>query len=101
MAYTNEELTIIVNNHSKDIQQNTKDINVIKKDYGDMKADIKETKFIVTNIQKVAEKLDNEREERLQAESKQISNLKVALITAIVTSVGTGIGAFILSKFVS
>ena len=100
MAYTNEELTIIVNNHSKDIKKNTEDITTIKEDYSDMKADIKETKLIVSNIQKVVEKLDTEREERLQAESKQISNLKVALITAIVTSLGTGVGAFILSKFV-
>ena len=97
-VYSNEELSIIVDGHAKAIENNTKAISKVKEDYSEIKSDVKEIKITSTNTNKLVEKLDDEREQRLQAESKEWSGLKVALITAIVTSIGTGIGAFLISK---
>lgn len=98
MAYSNEELTLIVNNHSKQLESNTKDINIIRNDVNEIKTDGKITKLKTENIEKMVSNLYDDKENGLKKDSGRLSNLKWVFITAIITSIGGGIGAFIVGK---
>ena len=98
MAYSNEELTLIVNNHTKQLESNTKDINIIRNDVNEIKTDGKITKLKTENIEKMVSNLYDDKENGLKKDSGRLSNLKWVFITAIITSIGGGIGAFIVSK---
>ena len=98
MAYSNEELTLIVNNHSKQLESNTKDINIIRNDVNEIKTDGKITKLKTENIEKMVSNLYDDKENGLKKDSGRLSNLKWVFITAVITSIGGGIGAFIVGK---
>ena len=98
MAYSNEELTLIINNHTKQLENNTKDINIIRNDVNEIKTDGKITKLKTENIEKMVSNLYDDKENGLKKDSGRLSNLKWVFITAIVTSFGGGIGAFIVGK---
>ena len=98
MAYSNEELTLIVNNHSKQLESNTKDTNIIRNDVNEIKTDGKITKLKTENIEKMVSNLYDDKENGLKKDSGRLSNLKWVFITAIITSIGGGIGAFIVGK---
>lgn len=98
MAYSNEELTLIVNNHTKQLESNTKDINIIRNDVNEIKTDGKITKLKTENIEKMVSNLYDDKENGLKKDSGRLSNLKWVFITAVITSIGGGIGAFIVGK---
>ena len=98
MPYSNEELTLIINNHTKQLENNTKDINIIRNDVNEIKTDGKITKLKTENIEKMVSNLYDDKENGLKKDSGRLSNLKWVFITAIITSIGGGIGAFIVGK---
>ena len=98
MAYSNEELTLIVNNHTKQLESNTKDINIIRNDVNEIKTDGKITKLKTENIEKMVSNLYDDKENGLKKNSGRLNNLKWVFITAVITSIGGGIGAFIVGK---
>ena len=100
MAYSLEELSIKIDTHDKQIDNNTKDINSMKADMNEIKSDVKLIKKDNEAQTKILTKLDEDREAKLKEDSGFPNRLKIIFITAVITSIGGAIGAFIVGKFI-